>query len=129
MKRIRAQVTYNVPHWAFCNCDDDELTKIPKRVCRFCVKSKGARMCMLYGEQLVDNDGLVYKTQRCKAATAGYEATIIADHVEPPVPTVNPKDLIKQTIDLYAKTVNSLLNQGYPRAIAEQAAKQHILDN
>ena len=49
--------------------------------------------------------------------------------VPPPAPTVSPKDIIKQTIDLYSKTINDLLGQGYPRNLAEQVAKQYLLDN
>lgn len=34
---------------------------------------------------------------------------------------------MKQTIDLYVKTVEELVNQGYPRQIANTAAKKHVL--
>lgn len=57
-------------------------------------------------------------------ATAGVEIEETA-----PQPVVNPMDLIKQTIDIYNKTVNDLLNQGYPRAMAETVAKKYLLDN
>lgn len=45
------------------------------------------------------------------------------------LPTIDPTDLIKQTIDMYSNTVNGLINQGYPRVMAETAAKQHLLSN
>ena len=44
-----------------------------------------------------------------------------------PAPTIPPKDLMKQTIELYSKTVSDLVAQGYPRPMAEQAAKKYIL--
>lgn len=128
MKRIRAEVIYNVPHWAFCNEDSGELYDVPKKVCRFCVKTKGTRICLLYDQTLVDDDGLVSKAQRCKEATAGYRAVIEADKLPSAGPTVEPRQLIKQTIELYSKNVNSLINQGYPRAIAEQVAKKYMLE-
>ena len=35
---------------------------------------------------------------------------------------------MRQTIDLYNKTVNDLIAQGYPKQMAEMAAKKYILD-
>lgn len=69
-------------------------------------------------------DGLVNKTRACCKITAGFSSTIDATSTGP---EVNPKDLMKQTIELYSKTVNDLINQGYPRTIAEATAKTHIL--
>uniref|UniRef100_UPI001CF507FC hypothetical protein n=1 Tax=Hymenobacter terricola TaxID=2819236 RepID=UPI001CF507FC len=56
---------------------------------------------------------------------------IIADPAPTSVaaPAVSPEDLIKQTIELYSKTTNDLIAQGYPRAMAELAAKKFILTN
>lgn len=79
---------------------------------------------MLYDESLMADHGQVSKTRQCCRATAGFESVI----EEPPqVPTIPPKDLMKQTIELYSKTVNDLLNQGYPRQMAEAAAKKYML--
>lgn len=82
---------------------------------------------MLYNESLSVTDGLINKTRACCKATAGIDARIDADRIEPPGPTVPPKELMKQTIALYDKTLNTLLNQGYPRPIAEKAARKYIL--
>lgn len=124
MKKIKSTVTYVVPHWNFCNSDNlvngGELTK---DTCRFCVKTKAGHQCLLYDESLSVNDGFITKVRACCKATAGYESVI-----EPqPGPTVQPKDLMKQTIDLYNKTVNDLMRQGYPKQIADTVAKQYVL--
>lgn len=127
MKKIRTEVIYKVPHWAFCNCDANEMNDVTKDVCKFCVKTgDGERRCLLYDEGLSYIDGLVHKAKRCKEATAGIRSVIESDRVEPAGPSVQPKVLIAQAIELYSKTANDLLKQGYPRPIAEQVAKQHI---
>lgn len=79
---------------------------------------------MLYDESLSTKNGLIYKVRECCKATAGFESVI---DEPPPAPTVPPKDLMKQTIELYSKTMNDLIAQGYPRPMAEQAAKKYIL--
>ena len=128
MKKIRTEVSYKVPHWAFCNSDMNEMVDVPKEVCKFCVSKKGGeRRCLLYDESLTVVDGLVRKAEGCKKATAGIRSVIETDRVAATGPTVPPKELIKQTIDLYSRTVNDLLKQGYPRPIAEQVAKKHTL--
>ena len=126
MKTIKSHVTYKVPHWNFCNVDRFDMDATPsKQLCQFCIKTKAGYRCALYDESLASKEGVVAKTQGCCRATAAYASVI-----EPPaLPTINPRDLIKQTIDMYSKTVNELVNQGYPRAMAENAAKQHLLSN
>lgn len=79
---------------------------------------------MLYDEPLSTKDGLTYKVRACCKATAGFESVI---DEPPPAPTIPPKDLMKQTIELYSKTMNDLIAQGYPRPMAELAAKKYIL--
>lgn len=124
MKTIQSKVTYKVPHWQFCNVDKFDIDATPsKQLCRFCIKSKDGYHCLLYDKSLSANNGQVKKLDQCCRATAGFESVI-----EPPeVPTIQPKDLMKHTIELYSKTVNDLISQGYPRSMAELAAKQHIL--
>ena len=124
MKTIKSLVTYRVPHWPFCNVDKFDFDATPsKQVCQFCVKSKTGHHCMLYDKPLLSDGIQIQKFPQCVKATAGFESVI-----EPPeVPTIQPKELMKQTIDIYNKTVNDLLAQGYPRPIAEQVAKKHIL--
>ena len=125
MKRIKSTISYTVPNWNFCNSDNlTAAGKLTDVKCRFCTKTKSGYSCVLYDVQLASREGLIYKPLACRKATAGFESVID----EPaPVPTVQPKDLMKQAIDLYNKTVAYLINQGYPRQIAENVAKQHIL--
>lgn len=78
---------------------------------------------MLYDKSLSVKDGLIDKVRECCKATAGFESVI-----EPAeVPTMSPKDLMKQTIELYDKTVKDLMAQGYPQPIATATAKKYIL--
>lgn len=95
-----------------------------KDVCRFCIKTKAGYRCLLYDQPLKSDGEFIDKVRDCCKATAGFASRI---EEAPPVPTVEPHELMKQTIELYSKTVNELLNQKYPRAIAEQVAKQHLL--
>lgn len=78
---------------------------------------------MLYDKQLNVNNGLIQKPPACIDATAGFESVI-----EPAeVPTIDPKDLMKQTINLYEKTVKDLMAQGYPQPVAAATAKKFVL--
>lgn len=129
MKRIKSTVSYHVPHWCHCNSDMNEFNGIPKNLCRFAVKTKTGYHCALHNEPLLTDGEWVNKVPACVRATAGVKAEIISDRVDPALPAVEPKQLIKATIELYSKTVNDLINQGYPRQLAEQVAKQHLLNN
>lgn len=126
MKPIKSTVVYSVPHWNFCNVDKFDVGAVPsKQVCQFCIKTRDGYHCALYNKPLFANGNKIQKLDRCCDATVGLDNEI--DVVEAPqAPTVPPKDLMKQTIALYKKTVNDLLAQGYPRAMAEQAAEQLI---
>ena len=129
MKRLKSTVVYTVPSWNFCNSDNLLDGEITKDTCRFCVRSGGGHSCMLYGDALYTNGEFIKKTTACKRATAGFKAVILADNVQEPkkAPDMDPREIIKQTIELYTKTVNDLLKDGYPRQLAESLAKQHIL--
>lgn len=127
MKRIQSQVTYTVPNWNFCN--NDNLLPgghLQKDVCRFCVKDNAGHRCVLYDQPLKSDGEFIDKVRACCKATAGFASSIAE---APQAPTIEPRELVKQTIDLYAKTVNDLLKQGYPRQIAETVAKKHLLSN
>lgn len=125
MKTVKSTISYRVPNWNFCNVDRFDLDATPsKQVCQFCIKERGGHRCALYNAPLMSDGTQIRKLTPCCRATAGFESVI----EEPPqVPTIPPKDLMKQTIELYSKTVNDLLGQGYPRQMAELAAKKYIL--
>lgn len=125
---VKVTINYNVPRWNFCNDDKMDFDRRVKSTCRFCQKVDGVPYCLLYNEPLSVRNGLISKTRNCCKATAGYNLTVDTD-VQEPAPTIEPREIIKQTIALYSKTVNDLLSQGYPRAMAEAAAKQHLLNN
>jgi hypothetical protein len=124
MKKITSTVSYIVPNWNFCNIDKFDFdTTVPKETCGFCVKTRGGYRCALHDESLSVNDGLISKTRQCCRATAGFGVTVDA---VPQTPTVSPKEIIKQTIELYSSTVNELVKQGYPQSMAESIAKKHL---
>lgn len=125
MKRIRSQVEYKVPHWSYCNSDSQDFDNVGKYVCKFCKKTKGGAECLLYDCSLSTDGQFIDKTRRCIQATAGIKSTIVSDSVESRV-TVEPKKIIKQAVSLYIKTFNDLLNQGYPRQMAESIAKEYM---
>lgn len=125
MKKITSTVSYRVPDWNFCNMNKFDFdATMSKETCRFCVKTRQGPQCLLYNEDLSVKGEMISKTKACCRASAGYSSTIESD---PDLPTVNPKELMRQTIDLYTKTVNGLISQGYPRAIADMVAKNHVI--
>ena len=126
MKKIKSTVTYKVPHWNYCNCDDfADIMGKSKRLCQFCIKTKAGYSCTLYNCPLSSEDGEVSKTRECCKATAGFPSNIDA---LPPAPTIDPKELMSKTIQLYNKTVQDFISQGYPRSLAEDLAKRAIMD-
>ena len=128
MKYIQSKVTYNVPHWNFCNVDRFDIDgTLSKQVCQFCIKTKQGHMCALYNEALSVQNNKIAKVRACCKATAGFESVIEPKAEAPAGPTIPPKDLMKQTIELYEKTTKDLVAQGYPHAMAAAAAKKYIL--
>lgn len=126
MRQIKSTVSYKVPSWNFCNSDNLSVHgDLTSQTCRFCIKDKTGHRCLLYDEMLNTKGEFIQKVRECCKATAGFESVV--DEV-PPGPTIPPRDLMKQTIELYSKTMNELIGQGYPRAMAEQAAKKYILE-
>lgn len=127
MKLVESKVHYTVPNWNFCNSDNlingGELTT---NTCRFCIKDKHGAHCLLYDKTLTTEGKLINKVRACCKATAGFPSEISP---EPQTPIIPPKEIMKQTIEIYSKTLNDLINQGYPRQMAEQAAKKYILGN
>lgn len=128
MKMIRSKVTYEVPNWNYCNIDTFDIDGTPsKRVCQFCIKTKQGHVCALYNEDLSVQSNKIAKVRACCKATAGFESVIEHKAEAPAVPTIPPKELMKQAIELYDKTTKDLVNQGYPQAMAAAAAKKYIL--
>ena len=127
MKKVTSTISYRVPNWNFCNVNKfDYDATMSKELCRFCIKTRYGHQCLLYDKTLSVKGELVSKTEACCRASAGYSSTI---NTEPDLPTVNPRDLMKQTIDMYNKTVEGLIRKGYPRAVANTVAKKHILED
>ena len=129
LKKVTTEVTYKVPAWQYCNMvQAGSINKPAKELCRFCVKDGRMYRCALYNMPL-DIAHSVYpkKTRDCERAVAGFRS--IAVDIEEPDngPAVDPKLLVKATITEYEKTRKKLLAQGYPAAVAEQAAKEFLM--
>ena len=93
------------------------------QVCQFCIKSKGSQRCALYDQPLMSDGIQIKKLPQCCKATAGFESVIET----PEAPAIDPKEIVKHAIDIYTRTVDDLINQGYPRQLAERAAKQSLI--
>lgn len=119
MKRIKTTVTYKVPDWQFCNhsCGGNPT----KDNCRFCVKHNKKYICVLHNMPLDMVEGiLIKKTDACLRATAGFKS-VVED--EPEI-KVDPKTVMKLTLQEYRKAYKKLIAQGYPDAIADKMAQQ-----
>lgn len=128
MKVIKSNVTYQVPHWNFCNVDKFDYDGTPsKQVCQFCIKTRSGTRCVLYDQYLNVAGNQINKLPQCCRATAGFESVIQQQPPQPEGPTIPPKELMKHAISLYSKTLSDLINQGYPKQIAEQVAKKYVL--
>lgn len=128
LKKVKTEITYKVPAWNYCNHIKKLSSGTPsKETCRFCVKSGKSHFCALYNDPLLsEGQALILKSKACIRATQGY-GSVVEDIDEPNMPTVDPKLLMKTTISEYMKTYKKLINDGYPEAIAEKVAKEHLL--
>ena len=120
MKRVKTTVSYKVPDWEFCNCS--RLGKPTKDTCRFCVKHGKGYVCVLHNMPLDTVEGtLVKKDMACVRATAGFISEV-EDDIQ-----VDPKTVMKLTLQEYRKAYKQLIAQGYPDAMADKLAQQMIM--
>lgn len=128
MKVIKQTIKYRVPDWHYCNhIKPGSLGKPSKDVCTFCVKlpKNHGYSCAIYNMPLaVEADGMIQKTRSCVRATAGFKVEVTH---EPDSANINPKDLIKATLDSYIKTKKDLISQGYPEVMADKLAREVLL--
>jgi hypothetical protein len=128
LKKVTTEITYKVPAWSHCNLQGNIYGQPSKDKCRFCIKEKGHYRCALYNVVLDTSQGtLVNKTRACERATVGYNSIVEDVEEQPVMPQVSPKTLIKTTISEYNKIRKQLISQGYPEAIAEKVASEHLL--
>lgn len=117
MKKVKTTITYRVPDWEFCNCS--RLGKPTKDVCRFCVKHGNGYVCVLHNMPLDMVEGiLIKKDMACVRATAGFTSEV-EDNIR-----VDPKTVMKLTLQEYRKVYKQLIAQGYPDAMADKLAQQ-----
>lgn len=121
MKRIKTTVIYKVPDWEFCNCS--RLGKPTGDMCRFCVKCGKSYKCVLHNMPLDTVEGvLVKKDLACIKATAGFKSLVEDNPIQ-----VDPKAVMKMTMQEYQKAYKQLLAQGYPDAMANKLAQRAVL--
>lgn len=126
MKRLKTELTYIVPHWSFCNCDANPTNKASlKYLCKFCVKEGSKYRCALHEEPLTHDSMFVDKAPKCNSITRGSREVISSEPIN--VPAIDPKILMKHTLEAYEKQVRDLKSQGYPEALAMSVAKEYIL--
>lgn len=128
LKKVTTNITYKVSDWEYCNLNSHKFGVPSSEKCRFCIKEKGHHRCALYNMILDTHDGgFVVKTIDCQRAMLGFKS-VVKDVEEKEVePTVEPKLLMKTTIQEYLKYKKKLLAQGYPEAIADKVAQQYVL--
>lgn len=115
MKKVKTTVTYRVPDGQFCNC-----SRLGKDKCRFCVKHGKSYVCVLHNMPLDITEGvLVIKDTACIKATAGFSSVVEDSSIQ-----VDPKAVMKLTIQEYRKIYKQLLAQGIPEAMADKLAQQ-----
>ena len=128
LKKVTTNITYKVPAWEYCNLNSTKLGVPSSEKCRFCVKEKGHHRCTLYNEVLSIEDGaFVVKARACERAVCGFKSVVEDVEEVDNGPTVDPKLLMKTTLQEYIKTKKKLLAQGYPEAIADKVAQQYVL--
>lgn len=122
MRRRKAQVTFKVPSWNYCNHQSIlDISKPSTTRCRFCVKSKHTCTCVLTNEQLFISGGLIEKTNNCKMASCGFDQVEIVDT------QVSPRLVAKVVLDEYRGTYKNLIDEGYSAIVADKLAREVVL--
>lgn len=117
MKSVKVTVTHKVPDWNYCN--HSRCGSPTKDNCRFCVKTKKCHVCVLYNMPLDTEEGLlIKKTHQCIQATYRSKDTV-EDTIQ-----VDPKNVMKLTMQEYRKIYKQLIAQGYPDNMADKMAQQ-----
>ena len=131
LKKVTTEITYRIPTGCYCNLNKPgTINKPTKDMCRFCVKDGKGFRCALYNRTLdVRDTVLALKTRDCEKAMVGYKSIVedIADAA--PTPVIDPKKLMKSTIQMYDKVRKQLLSEGYPQAMADKFAQDYVLGN
>lgn len=128
LKSVTTKITYKVPAWQYCNLNSHKIGVPSSEKCRFCVKEKGYHRCALYNELLsTEGKDVVLKARACERAVCGFKSVVEDVEEVDNGPSVDPKYLMKTTIQEYLKTKNKLLSQGYPEFVADKVAQQYVL--
>lgn len=122
MRKIKVNLKFVVPSWNYCNHDSATASLRPsKEICRFCHKDKFGYRCTLFDENLSADANFIYKVPTCIDATAGFATT-----VEEQQQATDLKSLLRGAIE---QRVEELVQQKYPRTLAETVALKEILED
>lgn len=126
MKKITTTVTHRVSDGQYCNLSPTRYKNFPiEQRCRFCTNvGKSTFVCVMHNLPLVVEEGcLIRKAPQCLRNMFQRGLTV----TEPDVPQINPKELMKWTMDEFDKIYKNLLTAGYPDALAMKTAREHVL--
>jgi len=88
--------------------------------CQFVKKERNDAYCTLHNTRLESHvKGVVSKCEACYACS---KITI-----DEPTYNIDPKMVMKHTVDRYAKYLDELMNAGYPFSIAKKLAKDALM--
>lgn len=123
MRKAKFELYCKVPSWNYCNLDVYTAdSRYSKQKCRFCIKEKSGHRCVLYNQALTSDPTFVHKTAGCIKATAGFTEEV----KEAPMPTIDPKMIVRETLKEYQRVLNDLLKQGYPQHLAEKITMEYV---
>ena len=123
VKKVTTEITYRVPMGSYCNLSDKTKDK-----CRFCVKDRSGYRCALYNEPLNTTETVyVLKARDCTRALCGYKSVVEDVQEQEFTSIVDPKLIMRTTLDEYTRVRNKLMSQGYPVSIVDKIAREYVL--
>lgn len=123
MFKLKANVTYKVPEWDYCN---NQMLLRPSETdgtfCRFCFKKGGKACCSLYNELLdVVGGNAVKKHPMCiKVCQSKRKITTIEDIDI--VSRVDPKAVAAAVLKEYRRVYQAFIRQGMTDSVAHNMA-------
>ena len=124
MKKIKTTVTYKVSDGFYCNLRQEKHKGFPaNQRCRFCTQvSKNNFVCVLHNMPLVVEEGCLIRKDKACIRNMAYKSQTVPD-VDDTI-QVDPKTVMKMTLQEYRKAYKQLIAQGYPDAMADKLAQQ-----
>lgn len=123
MFKLKADVTYLVPEWDYCN--NQKLFRSNETdgtFCRFCFKKGGKACCSLYNELLdVVGGRAVKKHPLCLKACKSRRSVSTIDDADI-VSKVDPKAIAASVLKEYRRVYQAFIRQGMTDSVAHEMA-------